>query len=138
MRITPFRRLTAALTAIWLALVLAELPALHVCSVHRLASNGDLAASGASKAAAAHTAHHPEGQSHHHGKQCNCLDSANQSPTLALLSHRASLVAEPPVVAQIALLLPPADETFPPPPEFRLPFPNGPPAFLSTPPHAAA
>lgn len=123
---TSYRRLAAVFAATWLALVLAELPALHVCSVHSLAPVQAVAAN-ASAASENHATHPPQNQSHEHGKQCSCLGSVTHPPAVAIQKPATLFFGE--LILERSPVLPAGDETLPPPPEFSLPFSNGPPAL---------
>lgn len=121
------RRLSAALLALWLALVLAELPAIHMCQVHN--PTRATIQHGAAAELHSHHAMPASGESsHHHGKKCSCLDTASHSPLLALSARALSVVPET-VVATTPTFIPAGEESLPGRVDFRTPFPLGPPAI---------
>lgn len=121
------RRLAAAFLAPWLVLVMAELPAVHVCQVH----NPTHASMEHSAPAESHSHHSVpasgETSHHHNGKKCSCLDTAAHSPMLALATRALSTVPEK-VVATTPTFIPIGKESLPGRVDFRTPFPIGPPA----------
>jgi hypothetical protein len=121
------RRLAAAFLAPWLVLVLAELPAIHVCQVHSLAHTS-MQHSAPAEAHSHHSAPMSGESSHTHGgKKCSCLDTAAHSPFLALAANALSVVPQT-VVATTPTFIPVGDESLPGRIDFRTPFPIGPPA----------
>ncbi|MEP6509066.1 MAG: hypothetical protein ABJC63_12655 [Gemmatimonadales bacterium] len=121
------RRLATAFLAPWVVLILAELPAIHVCQVHNPAH-----ASMEHDAPAMSHSHHSvpasgEPSHHHDGKNCSCLDTAAHSPMLALAARALSVVPVT-VVATTPTFVPVGEESLPGRIDFRTPFPIGPPA----------
>jgi hypothetical protein len=121
------RRPAAVFLAPWLVLILADLPAIHVCQVH----NPTHASIQTSATAASHSHHAApesgESSRHHDGKKCSCPDTAAHTPMLALASRALSVVPAT-VVATTPTFVPVAEESLPGRIDFQTPFPIGPPA----------
>jgi hypothetical protein len=123
------RRLAAAFLAPWLVLVMAELPAIHVCQVHSPA-HASMQHSAPDDAHSHHSMPASGESSHHHGgTKCSCLDAAAHSPMLALAARAPSVVPET-VVATTPTFVPAGEESLPDRIDFRTPFPIGPPATV--------
>jgi hypothetical protein len=122
------RRLAAAFLAPWLVLVMAELPAIHVCQVHNPA-HASMEHGAAAESHSSHSMPASGESSHHHdGKKCSCLDTAAHSPMLALASRALSVVPAT-IIATTPTFFPVAEESLPGRVDFRTPFPIGPPAI---------
>lgn len=134
----------ATITAVWLAICLAEPLQLHTCVMHGglaidvAGHHGGTSAGSAGPAASDHHAgmashevadHGQHGQSDHHTRQCTCLgDCSTGKAPVGLVANAPSLVA--PAVSSVG---PVYDYTSPSlvAPHFLLPFSNGPPVTSS-------
>ncbi|MFN2603405.1 MAG: hypothetical protein ABR582_11690 [Gemmatimonadaceae bacterium] len=112
----------------WLALLVTEPTALHVCAVH---------ADGMSHAAAPHSAHfarmpgHGKTPSHEHSSKCTCLGAASYANAVVIPRTDETLFCDAPV-ATVAELPATADVLPPPSAPFFLPYSNGPPVTIAS------
>jgi hypothetical protein len=114
------RRVFSLLSATWLALLLAELPGLHVCAVH---------GSAVEHASSAHSAHQ-KSPAHEHSAQCSCLGASSHSNPVVISSFDETEFIEARIIVVTAV--PTRDFVAPlSPPSFFLPYPNGPPAAIA-------
>lgn len=120
MRFSLTRRMFSLLSGVWLVLLLAEPPGLHVCAVH---------GEGAPHAAAPMMAHGGHGQAptHEHSAKCTCLGASSHASAVLIRTVAEILFADPPVV--VAAEIPTTASIRPQSPSpFFLPYSNGPPS----------
>ncbi|HUQ19897.1 MAG TPA: hypothetical protein VM099_09820 [Gemmatimonadaceae bacterium] len=121
MRFSFARSIFSLLSGVWLVLLLAEVPGLHVCAVHD---------QGAEHSAFAHVmthGAHGKAPTHEHSAKCSCLGASSHAGAVLIRSVAETLFVDPPVVVAAHI---PTTATIRPqsPSPFFLPYPNGPPS----------